>query len=53
MEGDVNPILDLYRIVKIILLSDWTQIEPFIKRILTLFFYLVGMILVWKWATKK
>ena len=53
MDGDVNPILDLYHIIKFILLSDWAAIEPFLKRLLTLFFYVVGMIIVWKWATKK
>jgi hypothetical protein len=53
MGGDINPIVDLYHALYYILFSDWNALEPFIKRILTIFFYVVGMIIVWKWATKK
>jgi hypothetical protein len=53
MDGDINPLADAYRIIHYLFMSDWLALEPLIKRILTLFFYVVGMIFIWKWVTKK
>jgi hypothetical protein len=53
MPGDINPVIDLYHALVFILTADWAQLEPYVKRVLTIAFYVFGLIYLWKALKKK
>ena len=53
MGNELDPIVGLYHAIVFIITADWTALEPFVKRILTIVFYVFGTIYIWKWLKKK
>jgi hypothetical protein len=51
--GELEPLIGLWNTIVFVLTADWNALKPFIERILTIFFYVFGMVFMWKWLKKK